>query len=180
MSIPLPEPSVQSQCPVCNADTFVEAFPALLKDSVQGEAGKPLVVDDESSCFYHPTKKAEIPCEVCGRFLCALCDVELNGQHLCPTCIEKGSEKGSLARLEKGRTRYDDIALALAIVPMLFACITIVTAPATIYVAIRYWKEPTSIVHRTRWRFVVAILIACLQLLVWAFYGIAVLGRSLG
>jgi hypothetical protein len=36
-----------------------------------------------------------------------------------------------------------------------------------LYVAIRYWKAPRSIVHRTRVRFILAIIFASLQIGGW-------------
>ena len=70
-----------------------------------------MLVDGEASCFYHPAKKAVLPCESCGRFLCAVCDVEMNGQHLCPACLASGKKKGRLKQLENRRTLYDSLAL---------------------------------------------------------------------
>lgn len=37
-----------------------------------------------------------------------------------------------------------------------------------IYVVIRYWKAPQSIVRRTKIRFIIAILIALLEIGGWA------------
>jgi hypothetical protein len=44
---------------------------------------------------------------------------------------------------------------------------------ATIFIAIRYWKRPTSLVPRMKWRFMVAILIALAEL---AFFGFIIFG----
>ena len=35
-----------------------------------------LLSEGESSCFYHPNKRAVVPCDQCGRFLCTLCRVD--------------------------------------------------------------------------------------------------------
>jgi hypothetical protein len=136
----------------------------------------------ESSCFYHPHKRAVLPCESCGRFLCSLCDVELSGQHLCPGCLETGKRKGRLEQLQNHRLRYDKIALGLAVLPVLLiatAWFTIVTAPAAMFVAIRHWKSPSSLLTQSKVRFVVAMLIAGLQLAGWGWLVIVLLrGRA--
>ena len=119
-------------------------------------------------------KKAVVPCAGCGRFLCALCDCELNGQHFCPACLETGKSKGKIKTLENQRTRYDTIALGLAILPVLIFYLTIVTAPMTLFVAIRYWNAPQSIVRRTRFRFILAIVIALLQIGGWTAFFILI------
>ena len=153
-------------CARCGALAEVTAFPALLRPIAPGAAGERILIDNESSCFYHPAKKAVAPCDVCGRFLCALCDVEMNGQHLCPACIEAGAAKGKMEHLESQRTRYDAVALVLAAIGYVppFWYFAIFTAPAAIFVAIRYWKTPLSPVRPSRWRFAVALLLAVLQL----------------
>jgi hypothetical protein len=154
-------------CPGCASPLQVEVFPALFRPIQIGRGGEAVVVDTQSSCFYHPQKKAAMHCEGCGRFLCALCDCELHGKHYCPQCLETGKKKGKIKSIENERTLYDSIALGLAIVPLLIFYVTFLTAPMAIYVAIRYWKAPRSIVHRTRVRLVLALIFASLQIIGW-------------
>lgn len=154
-------------CPACAAPLQVEIFPALFRRAASGRDGEALMVDGESSCFYHPQKKAVLPCQGCGRFLCALCDCELHGQHFCPACLEVGRKKGKIKSLENERTLYDSIALSLAVLPLIIFYFTVITAPMALYIAIRYWNAPRSIVHRTKIRYVFAIFFAALQILGW-------------
>ena len=156
------------QCPACGAASQVEVFPAALRPPGPGASGERVLIEGEASCFYHPAKKAVVPCESCGRFLCAVCDVELSGAHLCPACLESGKKKGRLKQLENTRTLYDSLALAVAVFPMIFAWpITIVSAPIALYLAIRYRNAPTSIVRRSKWRAVLAGILAFLQIGGW-------------
>jgi len=154
-------------CPACGVPVQVEIFPALFRPTARGRGGEALMAERESSCFYHPQKKAVVPCQGCGRFLCALCDCELHGEHFCPACLEVGRQKGRITRLENKRMLYDGVALSLAILPLLIFYFTIITAPMALYIAIRYWNAPRSIVHRTRIRLVLAILLATLQIVGW-------------
>lgn len=155
-------------CPACGVPLQVEVFPALFRKIKAGQSGETLMIEGESSCFYHPQKKAVLPCDGCGRFVCALCDCMIDGRHFCPACLEAGRNKGKIRSLENERTLYDSIALALAIFPMLLFYFTIITAPMAMYVAIRYWKAPSSILHRTKTRFLAAIAISALQIGGWA------------
>jgi len=168
-----------SPCPACGTPLQIEVYPALFRNQSVGRSGEAILIEGESSCFYHPQKKAVIPCQGCGRFLCALCDCELNGQHFCPACLETGKTKGKIKNLENQRTLYDSIALSLAVYPLLIFYFTLVTAPAALFVAIRYWKAPRSIVHRTKTRFVVAILLASLQIAGWGLLFFAIAGHHL-
>jgi hypothetical protein len=154
-------------CPACGVPVQVEIFPALFRPTARGRGGEALMVEGESSCFYHPQKKAVVPCQGCGRFLCALCDCELHGEHFCPACLEVGRQKGRITRLENQRTLYDGIALSLAILPLLIFYFTIITAPMALFIAIRYWNAPRSIVHGTRIKLVLAIILATLQIVGW-------------
>jgi len=160
------------ECPNCKSVVYALAFPSLFQPINPGKSGETLLVEGEASCFYHPNKKAVIPCTHCGRFLCSLCDVDFNGQHLCPRCIEQGKQHGKMKQLENTRTLYDDIALSLAILPMVTFYFTLITAPIALFFAIRYWNAPTSILGRTKIRFVIAILFALLQIVGWvALFG---------
>jgi len=156
-----------SPCPACGTPLQIEVFPAIFRKTGSGQSGEMILVEGESSCFYHPQKKAVRPCDGCGRFLCALCDCELHGQHFCPACLEAGRTKGKIKSLDNQRTLYDNIALALAIYPMLIFYFTLITAPMALFVAIRYWKSPQSILHRTKVRYIAAAVIALLQIGGW-------------
>jgi hypothetical protein len=156
-----------SPCPACGVPLQVEIFSALFRKINPGQGGEAVMVEGESSCFYHPQKKAVRPCDGCGRFVCALCDCQLNGQHFCPACLETGKTKGKIKSLDNQRTLYDSIALSLAIFPLLIFYFTLITAPMALFVAIRYWKSPPSLVRRSKIRFVVAIIFAVLQIAGW-------------
>jgi DNA-directed RNA polymerase subunit RPC12/RpoP len=155
------------QCPSCRARLKVDAFPALLRGIDRGKSGE-VVLGEEASCFYHPNKKAEIACDYCGRFLCSLCDIPLDGKHLCLTCVEAGRKKGRITSLERHRTLYDSTALGLAVFPLVTFWFTLVTAPMALYIAIRRWNAATSVVGRGKGRLVAAIILSSLQILGWA------------
>ena len=158
-------------CPQCGTRLQLEIFPALFRPLAPGSSGETALVDGESTCFYHPNKKAVRPCDGCGRFLCGLCDCELHGEHYCPACLESGRKKGKIKSLENQRTLYDSIALSLTIFPLLIFYFTIITAPLALYIAIRYWNAPRSIIHRTKIRYVIAIVLASLQIAGWGIGG---------
>jgi DNA-directed RNA polymerase subunit RPC12/RpoP len=142
-------------CPHCGARVQAQVFPAFFRPPKTGGSGQLLMLENEASCFYHADKKAVVPCESCGRFLCALCDCEIAGKHFCPACLEVGPKKGRIRNLENSRMLYDSIALSLAVIPVVVIFgiyFTFITAPLAIYIALRYWNAPRSIVGRTRAR----------------------------
>lgn len=166
-----------SACPGCAAPVQIEVFPAFFRPTATARSGDAVMTEGEASCFYHPQKKAVLPCESCGRFVCALCDCELHGQHLCPACLETGRTKGKIKSLENTRTRYDNLALGLAVYPILLFYFTLVTAPMVFYVAIRYWKAPLGLTQGSRVRFVIAMIIATLQIGGWGLLLIGIFAR---
>jgi hypothetical protein len=149
-------------CPSCHVPIKIDIFPAFSRDLQPGKAGEALV-DDQASCFYHPQKKAVVPCDHCGRFLCGLCDVEWGGRHLCPACLQTGKKKGRITNLDRHRLLYDGIALRVALFPMITIWLTIVTAPMALYLAIRHWKSPGSLVRRGKIRFILAMALSGIQ-----------------
>jgi hypothetical protein len=155
--------SALTPCPTCETPLQIEIFPAFFRKIAPGQKAETVMVEGESSCFYHAQKKAVRPCDGCGRFLCALCDCELNGQHFCPSCLDVGKSKGKIKNLDNHRTRYDGMALILAILSLLlFFTIVIgfILAAISLYIAIRYWKAPQSLVRQTRIRMLVAVFFA--------------------
>lgn len=153
-------------CPSCLEQVRVFTFPALHRAGT-GSAGLPVIEDGEVSCYYHPQKKAVLACDNCGRFLCPLCDIEIGAEHRCPACLEAGKRKQKIASVENRRILYDGLALTLATVPILIWPITLFTAPTSLFIVVRHWRGPLSILPRTRIRFVLAFIIALAEICGW-------------
>ena len=163
-------------CPSCHSPVRIDLFPAFFRGLRPGKPGESLS-EDQAGCFYHPQKKAVVPCDHCGRFLCALCDVDFGNRHLCPACLDLGRKKGELVNLDRHRVTYDGAALRIALLPVITVWLTAVTAPLALYVAIRYWNAPRSLIHRTRTRFILAIGLSGIQILAWAVWIGSVVSR---
>jgi hypothetical protein len=161
------------RCQGCGQRIQTLVFPAI-ETRRSGAEPQALVEQTEASCFYHPESRAIIPCDSCGRFLCSLCDIEIDARHLCPKCFELGLAGKRLESAETERMMYDTIALVLATYPALLFWPAIVGAPAAIYVVIRRWRAPLSVVPRTRIRFYLAALFALAEFafggyVIWIF-----------
>lgn len=150
------------RCRGCGQTLQVAVFPAIERTRT-GALPEAIEIETEASCFYHPSSRAAIPCDECGRFLCRLCEIEIDGRHLCPTCFETGVSANKL-NVEASRTMYDSIALALATLPTLLTWPVIIGAPAALYVVIRRWRAPGSIVPRTRVRYYLALVFVLVDL----------------
>ena len=68
--------------------------------------------------------------------------------------------------LENHRTLYDSMALWLALFPLILYPFVIVTAPIAVFIAIRYWHKPSSILPRTNIRKILAIVIGSIEIFV--------------
>jgi hypothetical protein len=162
-----------TRCPGCRQSVHALVFQAIAQNRT-GPLPQPLGAEEEASCFYHPQSRAAVPCDECGRFLCQLCDLDVDGRHLCPACFDAGVTAQKLDTVETRRTMYDSVALALATLPALLVWPVIVTAPWALSIVIRRWNAPGSLVPRTRIRFYLAGLfslaeIALVGFAIWVF-----------
>jgi hypothetical protein len=142
-----------SPCPNCGTEVRCEVFPALYAGPRIGRPGELLVDASEASCFFHPEKKAAVACESCGRFLCALCDLDFSGRHICPNCLAASRKKGALGNLDHFRFSWTGLALLLSTVPLVaypFTFFTFITAPTAIVVALIGLRKPPSLTGRRR------------------------------
>ena len=179
----LPEQNINAgvsrPCPACKEPVRADLFNAFYRPVDVGRTGEHVQEQGQAECFYHPGKKAVVPCAACGRLLCALCEIPFDGRSLCTACLQSGRDKQQIQSLEKTRTLYDSIALNLAFWPvatLVFFYVTLITAPAAIYVALRYWKTPSSILPRSKFRFVLALLLAGAQMAGWVVGAVALFG----
>lgn len=161
------------ECSSCQQVNEVYLFPPAWRDAKRPSFAAE-ALSDESVCLKHPGKRATLACESCGRFMCELCSIPLSGKNVCVECVDKGPAKNELAAVQAPLLRYDQITLLLGLLCIFLYIMSIILAPIVIFVAIRNWRRPFSILPRSRWRFVAGALIALLALSLWGlmFVGI--------
>jgi hypothetical protein len=154
-----------SACPLCANPLQVVLFPAFVHGTGASAArAEAVVAEGQSACFYHQDKLAVTPCDACGRFLCALCDIELQGRHLCPACLEAGAKSRRIETLERARTRWDVLASQLVLLSLLMFFLAPVVSLAVLVMVVATWKSPPSLVSRSRVRLAVSGVFAALML----------------
>ncbi len=160
-----------ARCPACASEISTTLYPAVYRwqDSYSSGASK---LDGESSCFYHADRKAVAICEVSGRFLCSLCDIEISGKHYSPEVVSREIKEGELKHLKKGARLDDGIALGLALVPLTMVGLYFfwITAPVSIFFGVRAIRKQESLLPRSTWRAWVAIVLSVFQLLGLLFF----------
>lgn len=166
LDIPLRNSMRTNTCPICEARVITHVFPALLRPATVAPRRDTAALTDESTCFNHAAKRAVAVCEDCGRFVCNLCDVPVPGtaKNQCVACFEQTLKREVGPDLSTSRAHMDDVALTLAVVGTLIFYFAIITIPVVCYLILRHWREPQSVVPRSRWRFVVAGLLVLVQL----------------
>jgi len=152
------------RCPACESRFEQLRFPALRAARRIDRAAS--LALGEANCYFHAENRAEAACDGCGRYVCAVCRVPFAGQLLCPSCLEGRADRRKLP--ENNRVLYSHIALVLAVVPLIMWPITLLTAPATLVLCFYGWKKPGSLLpHRRRLRFVIAGIIATVEITGW-------------
>lgn len=161
-----------TECRFCGAQVESIVFPAMFAPPAAA-IPEAIAEASEAACFYHPENRAVIPCDACGKFLCTVCDLDLDGRHLCHECLDRGIQ-GKAATLEDRRVLWDSMALGLATWPLITIYLPIFCAPIALFLAIRHWRAPASILPRTRIRWVIAIVLSIAEivgyvaLILWA------------
>ena len=119
----------------------------------------------QSTCFFHSKLPATALCDVSGRLICDLCKTEWNGQTVSFEALQSLLADDQSVKQERRCKKWDDIALSLVILPLLFWPIVLLTAPVALGICAVKWRAgPTSLLRRSRWRYVVAALLAILEI----------------
>ena len=152
-SADIPADSGWQSCPYCNKWLQIRVWPVVHQNSNAAPA-----LSDQATCFFHPDKAFKACCQRCGRFVCALCDLQLGAEHVCPTCFERGrADSGMEASKAEWRYRdvlYDSIALTVGWGWILFWPVIVAALPAVIFLHVKYRKAPRSyLIPRSGWRF---------------------------
>ena len=152
-SADIPADSRWQSCPYCQKWLQVRVWPV-----VRQTINAATALSDQATCFFHPDKAFQACCHRCGRFVCALCDLQLGVEHVCPTCFERGrADSGAETGKSEWRYRdvlYDSVALTVGWIWILVWPSIVVAMPAVIFLHIKYRKAPRSyLIPRSGWRF---------------------------
>lgn len=153
-------------CWRCRTEFEFLEFPALTATRPR-VAPKAVLEAEHATCFYHASNQAELVCEGCGRFVCAVCSIVFGGRKICPPCI--AAVKADDAVAVSQRTLYEGIALALAVLPLLFSPVTLITAPIALGFVVVGWRKPRSLVGGSRVKLIIAGLLAAIEITIWIF-----------
>ncbi|MBD3420646.1 MAG: hypothetical protein GF398_11065 [Chitinivibrionales bacterium] len=171
----LAEITTDYECRQCSTRMQVTVFPAFYRKPQVVSAQKVVEASQEAACYHHADKRAVVACDSCGKFLCSLCEIEIDKHRLCPDCLSREKMDGDNKNLQTGNVLYDKIALVLALYPLLLifaAYFTVITAPIALFITLRYWKKQRSIVPRSSIRFAIAFLLSVLEIIGWILIGI--------
>jgi hypothetical protein len=151
--IPVESETEWQYCPSCSNRLLICLWPVGRKSNTATAA-----LSDQATCFFHPDKLFQSCCHRCGRFVCALCDLQLGAEHVCPSCFERGrADSGLEASKAEWRHRdvlYDSIAATIGWGWILFWPVFVAAAPAAIFLHVKYRKAPRSyLIPRSGWRF---------------------------
>lgn len=161
-------------CPVCGIASRAWVFPALFQQP-ESDTGQRLLEEGQSSCMNHPDKQAVAVCDACGKFLCALCDVDWGGEHLCTACIQHRKASDHEGAYQSTYIHYDSVALFIVLLSlgmMSFFGLGGLLAPVVVYVAWRHWRTPWRPVPFRRWPMMVAVLLANLIFVSWIGFAV--------
>jgi hypothetical protein len=152
-SADIPADSGWQSCPYCQKSLQVRVWPAVRQNSSVA-----IALSDQATCFFHPDKALQACCQRCGRFVCALCDLQLGAEHVCPACFERGrADSGPEAGKAEWRYRdvlYDSIAVTVGWGWILFWPSIVAAIPTVIVLHVKYRKAPRSyLIPRSGWRF---------------------------
>lgn len=156
-----------SICPSCRRPVSIGIFPALLEGA---EAKPPTLPADppaegEAACFYSPNRRATKECSHCGVLISDMWAAQWGSDTVCLKCLEHLRQQGKDERFQGSRVLWDNIALFLALLPfsVVFWWAVFLSAPASLFIGLRHWNSPRSLVPRGRARLAIAIVLALLQ-----------------
>ena len=140
-------------CPYCDKRLQLWLWPVMHHNTSAAAA-----MPNQATCFFHPEKAFQACCQRCGRFVCALCDLQLGAEHVCPTCFERGRVdtglNGGQAEWRHRDVLYDSIALVIGWCWIIFWPVLLVALPMVIFLHVKYRKAPRSyLIPRSGWRF---------------------------
>ncbi len=131
-----------------------DAAPMLITPVGVGGAGTP--------CAKHSRNVAEASCSRCGTFMCQLCRIDSDGMTLCPGCFDRLAGEGVLASARRTYRDHSRIALAYAVVGLLFMIAGLVLGPLAMWNAVRGLRQRKDGIAISRARCITALIIGAM------------------
>lgn len=121
----------------------------------------------DALCFYDSSQKATCLCSQCGVLVSDSWSAHWGSRKVCLRCLEKLRESGRDSNFESTRLMWDNVCLllSLSICLVIFPYFAILTAPAALVLGIRAWNHPRSLIPRSRFRLITALVLSSLQIL---------------
>ena len=160
-----------ASCPACRSQIEAYIFPEFHRDP-SSRPGIHLAQEHEAVCYFHLRYRAMTPCDNCGRFLCEICAISVGRRQLCAECLAQLRKQRNETGLVHHAALFDNVALFLVAAPvitLIFWFFTIFTAPISLFLSFYYWSRQWSLLPRSRFRFVVTILLSVLLISSWGF-----------
>jgi hypothetical protein len=155
-------------CPACSTPVMVTTFP-----SIAAPPGKNPVAPcetGESSCFFHTNNRAETVCDGCGRFLCGLCSVGYGKRRFCSDCVHRNRRQKSVPLFIDQAVLLDNIGisiLALSVLTFTYLFLGVVVGLFAACLGIVGWRYQRTLVHRSRIRLVIALVLGLMSAGTW-------------
>ncbi len=162
-------PGQRGQCPACRSQVEAYIFPAFHRNPLS-QPGIHLAQEREAACYFHPRYRAMSPCDNCGRFLCEICVISVGSRQLCAECLSQLRKQRTETGLVHHAVLFDNVALFLVTAPavtVVFSFFTIFSAPVSLFLSFYYWSRQWNLLHRSRLRFGIAILLSVLLIAFW-------------
>ena len=91
--------------------------------------------------------------------------------------LEVQKTRGKIKNLEASRIRYDNIALALTLYPILIFYFTLICAPIALGMVIWRWNAPRGLAEPSRAKLITAAVIALLEIAAWVTFFIVIFSK---
>ena len=108
------------ECPDCRGTFEATAFeppPTVFHVTPVGGT-----IAGDNACANHARNAAVTSCTRCGLFICALCEMNVGGGALCPSCFDRVRSEGALPTVAKKVRDYAAMSRVSAVVGLLFSC----------------------------------------------------------
>jgi hypothetical protein len=107
-------------CPRCSRQFEARVLhpPARVASVLQLAQSGP---EGAGACANHPRNAAVTSCGRCGIFICALCELPVDGAHYCPACFDRLAQEGAIDSARLRFRDYGSLASFVAVVGLFFS-----------------------------------------------------------
>lgn len=151
-------------CPHCGRDFEARVFHPPKRNARVLQLAQ-MGPEAAGACANHPRNAAVTSCERCGIFICALCELNVDGTKYCPACFDRLAQEGAIASAQVRFRDYGGLAMVASVIGLFTVIFSLPLGLLALYYVYKGFRTRKAAAASLA-TIIIGLLIACADIII--------------